>query len=613
MFLCGENHKNKIEVGSIPLLAFFIYVFFIWLCEASDLIVFLAGGKNHYVLASSAVSGLLTAFLCFWLRGKIAFARKAETDWIYFCGATFIAVFGFYKCVLPDIAFDTWHYHLAAQEPGFVNYFDDQLGLGNFQIWGFRLCDRLFYIFRAALGFRMGTVLNTLVLILAYYQLIQLMQTFIRQLPRQVSTAFIEAAALFICLSQWIMFDLGIYYVDIIAFPLALEVIRLLMKAGTCRPAREEIFYFAILSGFWLAFKLTNVVFVIPAVILYAAILRNIRLKTLVLCGLLCALPCMVYLVFNYFCTGNPVYPYYNTIFRSDLYPITNFKDGRWGPTDIGDKFTWLFHAAFHPKERLAEIYDEFNARYVIALMLMAVLTDLYFISRLKAKIGKAQEKYYHMELVLFVLASSVLWGFSTGYGRYYVFGIMMLEFTAFWAVAVIYAKLPSGVLRLSSLSGILAGVLVFFELALLSSVLNGTEWSWRNSFPSEKNVSLQKNMQYVLHDQKYQGTFDAGKVRAYIISESYRTGFAHWFTPDAKVFSLPYLGFLSSEMQAKYRDMLSELLEENDEVYDIVGIGTDMDAYTKKIFEFGIVPDQVFRNDTNVGSVMMVRLKPAP
>lgn len=65
--------------------------------------------------------------------------------------------------------------------------------------------------------------------------------------------------------------------------------------------------------------------------------------------------------------------------------------------------------------------------------------------------------------------------------------------------------------------------------------------------------------------------------------------------------------------MQAKYRDMLSELLEENDEVYDIVGIGTDMDAYTKKIFEFGIVPDQVFRNDTNVGSVMMVRLKPAP
>ena len=590
MFPCVLSCKNKIEVGSVPLLAFLVYLFFIWLCEAFDLVVFMAGGKNHFILASAAIAALLTFFICFRFRSCILFAQKAEIDWLYFCGAAFIAVFGFYKCILPDTAFDTWHYHLAAQEPGFVNYFDDQLGLGNFQIWGFRLGDRLFYIFRAVLGYRIGTVLNSLVLILAYYQLIQLMQLFVRQLPRQLPKAFIEASALFVCMSQWILFDLGIYYVDIIAFPLAIEVIRLLMKAGTDRPSAGEILYFAVLNGFWLALKLTNVVFVIPAAILYAVILRSIRWKTLFLCGLLCAVPCMVYLVFNYSCTGNPLYPYYNTVFRSDLYPLADFKDRRWGPADTAGKLTWLFHAAFHPEERLAEIYDEFNARYVIALMLMVGLTDFYLVSRLKAKIGKAQEKYYHMELVLFVLASSVLWGFSTGYGRYYVFGIMMLEFTAFWAVAVIYAKLPSGVLRLSSLSGILAGVLVFFELALLSSVLNGTEWSWRNSFPSEKNVSLQKNMQYVLHDQKYQGTFDAGKVRAYIISESYRTGFAHWFTPDAKVFSLPYLGFLSSEMQAKYRDMLSELLEENDEVYDIVGIGTDMDAYTKKIFEFGIV-----------------------
>lgn len=572
----------------------------------------MAGGKNHFVLASAAIAALLTVSVFFRFRSSFVFAQKAETDWIYFCGAAFIAVFGFCKCVIPDSAFDTWHYHLAAQEPGFVNYFDDQLGLGNFQIWGFRLGDRLFYIFRAVLGYRIGTVLNSLVLILAYYQLIQLRQIFNRQLLRRVSKVFIEAAALFICLSQWILFDLGIYYVDIIAFPLALEVMRLLMKAGTDRPSAGEILYFAVLNGFWLALKLTNVVFVIPAAILYAAILRSIRWKTLLLCGLLCAVPCMVYLVFNYSCTGNPLYPYYNTVFRSDLYPLTDFKDRRWGPTDTAGKLTWLFHAVFRPEERLAEIYDEFNARYVIALVLMVGLTDFYLISRLKAKLGKARENCCHMELVLFVLASSVLWGFSTGYGRYYVFGIMMLEFTAFQAVAIMYSKLPSGVMKFSSLSGILAGALVFFELALLSSVLNGTEWSWRNSFPSEKNANLQENMQFVLRDQAYQGTFDAGKVRAYIISESYRTGFAHWFTPEAKVFSLPYLGFLSSDIQSKYRARISELLHGSDAVYDIVGTGTDMEAYARKMAEFGIVPDQATRNDTNVGSVLIVRLKPA-
>lgn len=111
---------------------------------------------------------------------------------------------------------------------------------------------------------------------------------------------------------------------------------------------------------------------------------------------------------------------------------------------------------------------------------------------------------------------------------------------------------------------------------------------------------------------KKYHGTFDAGKVRVYIISESNRTGFAHWFTPDAKVFNLPYLGFLSSEPQAEYRAMISKQLAGNDEVYDIVRIGTDMGAYAKKMSEFGITADKVFRNDTNVGSVLMVKLKPA-
>ena len=235
-----QINKNTIKIGSKALLLFFMYVVFVWFCEVSDFIIFLAGGKNHYVYFSALISGCLTIFLFFKFRNNIEFSDKTEVDWLYFCGSAFIVLFGFYKCVVPDTAYDTWNYHLVAQEPGFINYFEDHFGLGRFEIWGFRLSDRLFYVFRVILGFRMGTMLNTIVLVLAYYQLIQLMQMFSTQLSRQLPKTFIEIVALFICSSQLILFDLGMYYVDILAFPVAFEVIRMLMQAGISRPSKRN-------------------------------------------------------------------------------------------------------------------------------------------------------------------------------------------------------------------------------------------------------------------------------------------------------------------------------------------------------------------------------------
>ena len=602
--MCDD--KTKVVFGSKPFLIFLVYVIFIWLCEATDLVFFLCGWKSNYVYVSAVLSGGITLILGLKLCKRIDFACTS-VGLIYFSGAAFIACFGFYKSVLPDVATDTWNYHIVAQSPGFVNYFDDHFALGNFQVWGFRLGDRLFYLFRVILGYRMGTVLNTLVLILAFYQLIQLMQMFNQKLARHVSSTIVELVALFICLSQWILFDLGIYYVDILAFPIALEVIRLLMKVRDNSPSQIETVYFAILNGFLLAFKMTNVVYVIPALILFIVISKNIKFKTLVISSFLCVVPCIIYLIFAYVCTGNPVYPYYNAIFKSDLYPLINWKDGRWGPTTIIEKLTWLPHAVFNPAYRLSEIYDEFYLRYVIAFILFMTTILLY----LQSKFRKQKADIYHIELVLFVMASSILWGFSTGYGRYFMFGAMMMEFIAFEAVAIIYSKFAQkkvGIL-LSLGGGILAGVLAFFELAMVTNVLCGTEWSWRYSFPSKNNANLEKNMKYLLHDQKYKGTFDTSNIDA-IVTEGY-TCWAYWFKSDAYIFQTSYLGLVSADKQRLYKAKLAKVLNENDQVYDIVTTNTDMDAYAKRLADYGIEIDNVFQNDTNLGSVKMVKLKP--
>lgn len=64
------------------------------------------------------------------------------------------------------------------------------------------------------------------------------------------------------------------------------------------------------------------------------------------------ALGCQVY-VYNYVLTGNPVFPFFNAVFRSPFYPPTNFIDSRWlqpAPFDLG------YRATFH-----TSLYGEFG------------------------------------------------------------------------------------------------------------------------------------------------------------------------------------------------------------------------------------------------------------
>ena len=66
------------------------------------------------------------------------------------------------------------------------------------------------------------------------------------------------------------------------------------------------------------------------AVIAYPGILhpRNLRGIAIATISLL-AIGCVPY-VTAWWLTGNPVFPFYNAVFQSDLFPLTNFKDGRW-------------------------------------------------------------------------------------------------------------------------------------------------------------------------------------------------------------------------------------------------------------------------------------------
>lgn len=101
--------------------------------------------------------------------------------------------------------------------------------------YGGRLLDCTFYYFRYVLGFRLDTVLNLLILIVAFTQLYQILDYVVirfmlekRELVcRIVCNRLLWALIILFPLDSIFMF--GIYYVDIVAFPVALEVIKQLI------------------------------------------------------------------------------------------------------------------------------------------------------------------------------------------------------------------------------------------------------------------------------------------------------------------------------------------------------------------------------------------------
>lgn len=62
-----------------------------------------------------------------------------------------------------------------------------------------------------------------------------------------------------------------------------------------------------------------------------------------------------IYLIYNYLSVGNPVFPYYNNIFKSKYYYELAGTDPRWGPKGIKEILLWPFIIFFSP-ERWSEL-----------------------------------------------------------------------------------------------------------------------------------------------------------------------------------------------------------------------------------------------------------------
>lgn len=591
-----KGNKFRVLMGSIPFGIFLSYVILIWLFEAVDLVAFIVGLQQVTILSRIIVFIVFCALLHY-LKDKVSlFYLKVSK--IFYVGAILILVLGFLKGVMPDLSYDTGNYHLVAHNPGFTNYFSEHYGLGNFQVWGFRLGDRLVYPFVATLGYRMGTLFSSFVLILSYYQIIQLLYLLKENHTRvfvgkSVSDkiASPEVFGLLIVLGQDCLTAFGSYYADVYAFPIGFEVIRLLLRAKRERISKGEIVYFALLNGIWFAFKMTNIVFVVPAVIMFIIFVKSIDIKTLIASAFCCLIPVSVYLIYNYVCTGNPIYPYFNGVFGSSYWGMSDFKDVRWGGMNFLEQVLWLFYAVFCPSYRQCEIPNEYTLIYI-----GGIITAIWMLgSGIKDKRCKTD---FHFELIIFIFTSSVLWGITTGIQRYYSFGMMMLAVVFYEGLMILKEKI-----RIKSPFILIVLLLCSVTAVQISSVLNGREWGWRKL--TEDNVK--KNIKYVFRDQQYEGSFNLDEVDGFAIMNCEMGGIANWMNPDAYVLNLSYTNYLSGEELENFIELRNYWLSKM--VYDIQYTNFDYEAYKTRVASQGLVIQEIETIQTNIGEFILIRL----
>lgn len=626
----GETERQSGEPGTIWITSrlfylFFLYTVFIWTCEALDLICWLSGFEQTGFL--SRITALAITWIAHLLvRRKVSFygwdgrgrelGNKKQRDWIsrleqwLFLGSCLlIIVFCLVKCIFPDFSYDTGNYHLYVQNPGFADNIHYNVLPGRFQLFGFRLPDRMFYLFRRVLGLRLGMMFTAIALITACAQTCALLNRFRRlagigtdrERGRGAASRLLTCApvlALLFLLKNEVLMQLGSYMVELLALPYFLELLFLLSDK---EENREQAVWFCLMGGIFFAMKMTNIVYLLPVLLLYIIKIRKkITGKLVLVCLAAGCLPVMVYLIYNGVSTGNIVYPYYNEIFQSPWFPDATFKDHRWGPSSALETLLWPFYMMIYPDYRMSELPTWYVLDLAAGYLAMVFLTIQGF--------RKGWKNYWREGLLLLVYVISVYaWAATTGHTRYFMLGsILNALIFGCWYIRTVSQTKPVG--QLGS-----AALLLLFAGQVLSSgqaVLHGGEWGFRSIDHPEKKT----NISWFLKDRELADQTVKDRIDMIYLTQNNWGGWAGMIADGKPIVNLQAVQF-ELENRQEFYDRVHGWMEDK-RVWDMFLEGEEnLHTYLDNLNQLGYyVEDLMYLDNSLVGyrTMAMARLTQA-
>lgn len=478
----------------------FCYLLYAIVICLNDFLIFMFSWEY---LVSLSISGILVLLV------TVIYVKKNRVAWedlsvnVYDAGLILLIILQCtLRAVMPDTSYDTLNYHLYYQkffDRDFIHYDFFPMRSFNAQTFG-AISDRLFYGFRYFLGYRMGTLLNTFVVILIYFQTKQLFIMIWREFGHDCKSRWskiLGSAGAFICLMTENTYTLqSTYMVDYLAVPFLLEIIRLVINMeGRGKEETDTVHtagYLCLMSGFAIGIKITNILVIVPLAIYFLIKQRkNINIKCFFWSALMLAYPLALYLFISYRITGNPMFPYFNGFFKSPYFSTTRSPNdfsafnNRFDPVKVIEFILWPLYMLKFP-ERTAD-YQMCSGRVLVIVFVLIIAIFCEF------------KRYTHIVKIniLYCIYCYVL--FLTilhGYMRY----VPVLEILGSAIAIIVLVEWLCNRGNIMKLVGVIGAHFLITQIytATSSYIMGNCEWAWRDIKDVERIVA---NLPYVFRD----------------------------------------------------------------------------------------------------------------
>lgn len=337
------------------------------------------------------------------------------------------------RAPFPELSFDGLNYHLVHAEralrgfpfmPG--DFFPTVLQMNPAP-------NMVSGIFRHVLGYRLGTLVNYVAVLWIALVVDRFLRVYIK------SHWLRSACVLLIVSTEFILYLMNFYLIDLLALPLLLEATYLALRFREIEKKNYTLVHIALFLGISTAFKMTNVVMAIPVTLLcaYQALpfWRKLDARYLLLAVVAFIAPLVPFSLYIYWQTGSPVFPFYNKFFKSPYLEASNFEDPGHGPKTFLETVLWPFWILIYP-ERLSE-WSGLGAGYTGRITLAYVVSALsLFYKSLSREIRS---------LGFLTLTTTVLWCVTTGNGRYGIYLEIVGALLAICLLTSLYTSVRAG------------------------------------------------------------------------------------------------------------------------------------------------------------------------
>ena len=333
---------------------------------------------------------------------------------------------------------------------------------------------------------------------------------------------------------------------------------------------KKRLYFLAFLVGLIVCTKLTNAVYLILPII-YILIhnikdIKNIKWYDYIFLIITALLPLLPYLLDTILQTGSPVFPYYNTIFKSKYFANENWVDNRFGTKNLFEVIVWPIYIIIFPRRAYETSRTDLNfgIGYIISIIYLLYILCKRIFKKEKIKLST------NILYCIYIIYLCLIWAkFSIGYTRYA--GIIPV------LSSILVIKL---LISLIDKKAILSTIVVAFILAV-ASISGFYEWITHNVLIYYENnlENLKTNVICLLKDQDYL-KYDIDGIWGVITDDS---GIPSMLNVDDRIVQLS-TGFKIGETEASEKIYWDNVL--NNDIYVPI-YGRDSELKLKELDDF--------------------------